>query len=40
MVAHTLAKFAVSSKETKVWFESYLTCLLGLVNSELSLTTF
>lgn len=30
MVAHTLAKFVVSSKQTKVWFESHLTCLLEL----------
>jgi hypothetical protein len=35
IVAHTLVKFYVSSKQTKVWFESYPTCLLKLVNFEL-----
>lgn len=34
MVAHTLAKFVVSSKQTKVWFESHSTRLLGHANSE------
>jgi len=34
MVSHVLAKFAISFEQTKVWFESYPTCLSGLVNSE------
>jgi hypothetical protein len=36
-VAHNLAKFAISSEQNKVWFDSYPTCLSGLVNSELTL---
>jgi hypothetical protein len=36
-VAHALAKFVISSEQNKVWFESYPTCLLRLVNSELIL---
>jgi len=39
-VAHTLAKFAISSEHNKVWFQSYQTCLSGLVNSELSVPVF
>jgi hypothetical protein len=39
-VAHTLAKFAISSEHNKVWFQSYPTCLSGLVNSELSVPVF
>lgn len=39
-VAHTLAKFVVSHQQNQFWFESYSTCLLGLVNSELILSDF
>jgi hypothetical protein len=40
VVAHTLAKFVVSSEQTKVWFESYPTCLSRLVSFELSSSAF
>jgi hypothetical protein len=37
MLAHTLAKFAVSHLKNQIWFDSYPSCLSGLVNSELNL---
>jgi hypothetical protein len=40
MVAYSLAKFVVSSKQTRVWFESYSTCLSGVEISDHSLSAF
>ncbi len=33
-VAHSLAKYAISHPQSRVWFNSFPSCVLGLVSSE------
>lgn len=39
-VAHTFAKFAISSEQNKVWLVSFPTCLSGLVNYDCTFSSF